>query len=85
MDLISGLPTSVLQEAAAKSKDFEATYGKYRKLSPETSSGHSWVDEMAIIIQNLADAARNLSCQEAICDSILSELQGRARVLLEQC
>ncbi|XP_052723779.1 uncharacterized protein LOC128193734 [Vigna angularis] len=35
---IVGLPTSVLQKAASKSREFEASYGKCRKVSSETNS-----------------------------------------------
>lgn len=77
---ISGLPTFVLRNAAAKSKEFEATYGKCRK---ETNlSTQDWVDEMIVIIQRFNNAARDLRCQETVCVSSLSELQGKASELL---
>ncbi|KAK7337513.1 hypothetical protein VNO77_18092 [Canavalia gladiata] len=83
---LAGLPTLVLQKAAAKSREFEATYGKCRKVSSEIhSSNQNWVDEIAVIIQKLNNAATNLNCQETICVSALSELQDKARELMQQC
>ena len=76
----------MLQKAAAKSREFEATYGKCRNVSFETSSSNQdWVDEMIVVMKKLNKAATNLSSQEAICDSSLYELQGRARELLQRC
>ncbi|XP_020234813.1 DNA mismatch repair protein MSH6 [Cajanus cajan] len=83
---IAGLPSSVLQKAAAKSREFEATYGKCRKVSTETNPPNkNWLDEIAVIIQKLNNAATNLSCQEAICVGSLSELQDKARELMLRC
>ncbi|KAK7396957.1 hypothetical protein VNO78_18120 [Psophocarpus tetragonolobus] len=83
---IAGLPTSVLQKAATKSREFEATYGKCRKASSVTDTRNkNWVDEIAVIIQNLNNAATNLSCQETICVGSLSELQDKARELMQRC
>ncbi|KAK7284586.1 hypothetical protein RJT34_19335 [Clitoria ternatea] len=83
---LAGLPTSVLQKAAGKSREFEATYGKYRRMSSKTnSSNQNWVDEIRGIIQKLNNAATNLSCQETICISALSELQDTARELIQRC
>ncbi|KAG5086935.1 hypothetical protein JHK82_054332 [Glycine max] len=79
---IAGLPTSVLQKAAAKSREFEATYGKCRKVSTVTNSPNkNWVDEIAAIIQKLNNAAT----QETICVGSLSELQDKARELMQGC
>ncbi|TKY61722.1 DNA mismatch repair protein MSH6 [Spatholobus suberectus] len=83
---IAGLPTSVLQKAAAKSREFEATYGKCRKVSSETNSPNkNWVDEITVIIQKLNNVATNLSCQETIWVRSLSELQDKARELMQRC
>jgi DNA mismatch repair protein MSH6 len=83
--IISGLPTSVLRKAAAKSREFEATYGKYRKVLSETNFlNQSWVDEITAIVQKLNNAATNLSC-ETVSDGSLMELQCKARKLLQQC
>ncbi|XP_027349607.1 DNA mismatch repair protein MSH6 [Abrus precatorius] len=83
---LAGLPTSVLQKAAAKSREFEATYGKCRKKSKETNSANqNWFDKIAVIIQKLNNAATNLSCQETICVSSLRELQDKARELMQRC
>jgi DNA mismatch repair protein MSH6 len=76
----------VLQKAAAKSREFEATYGKYRKALSETNSlNQSWVDEITTIVQKLNNAATNLSWEETVSDGSLMELQCKARKLLKQC
>ncbi|KAF7818144.1 DNA mismatch repair protein MSH6 [Senna tora] len=81
---IAGLPVSVLNKAAAKSREFESTYGKYRKAySEKDSSDRNLVNEMVVIIQKLTNSATDLSCQESICSGSLTELQGRARELLQ--
>ncbi|KAI4349732.1 hypothetical protein L6164_010292 [Bauhinia variegata] len=82
---LAGLPTSVLQKAAAKSREFEASYGKCRRIySDNTSCSQSWVDEMRFIINKLVNTATNSSYQDKLCDSSLpSELQDKARVLLQ--
>ncbi|KAF7804917.1 DNA mismatch repair protein MSH6 [Senna tora] len=82
---LAGLPTSVLQKAAAKSREFEATYGKHSKVSSENNTNESWVDEMAVINKSLTNAATNLSFRENLCISSLSELQNKARALLLRC
>ncbi|KAL1312736.1 hypothetical protein HN51_039337 [Arachis hypogaea] len=83
---LAGLPTSVLQKAAAKSKEFEASYGKSRNASLETNSpNQEWVDEMIVVMKMLNKAAANLSYQEGGCDSSLHELKSRARELMQRC
>ncbi|KAK7259232.1 hypothetical protein RIF29_24833 [Crotalaria pallida] len=81
---LAGLPTSVLQKAAAKSREFEASYGKCRKVSSEANtSNQNWVDEMKAFIQKLNNIATNSSCKETVCDTLV-ELQDKARELLQQ-
>ncbi|CAK8544398.1 unnamed protein product [Lathyrus sativus] len=83
---LAGLPTSVLQKAAAKSREFEASYGKYRNVASETNClNQSWVDNIIGVVQKLNNAATNLSCDEAVSDSSLMKLQHKARKLLQQC
>ncbi|ESW35166.1 hypothetical protein PHAVU_001G212500 [Phaseolus vulgaris] len=83
---IAGLPTSVLQKAAAKSGEFEASYGKCRKVSSETNyPSKNWVDEIAAIIQKLTKVATNLSFQETLCIDFLRELQDKARESMQRC
>ncbi|KAK4273269.1 hypothetical protein QN277_021706 [Acacia crassicarpa] len=81
---LAGLPTSVLQKAAAKSREFEAAYGKHRKVSlkNKSRSNQSWADEMAVI-QKLINATTDLSFQGNIFDSCLGELHDKARALLQ--
>ncbi|BAT86257.1 DNA mismatch repair protein [Vigna angularis] len=82
---IAGLPTSVLQKAASKSREFEASYGKCRKVSSETNSPNkNWVDEIAAIIRKLTEMATNLSCQETLCVGSLRELQDKARESMQR-
>ncbi|KAL6525912.1 hypothetical protein OROMI_030307 [Orobanche minor] len=82
---LAGLPDTVLQEAAAKSREFERNYGK--RLRKPNSTTPSW-DEASVIIHNVIKiAAGNYfgtgtdSC--SVVDS-LANLQYRARLLLEQ-
>lgn len=83
---LAGLPTYVLQKADAKSREFEATYGKYRTVSSEPySSNQSWVDEIIVLVQKLYNAANNLSCEETVSDHSIVKLQREARELLERC
>lgn len=83
MNFISGLPTCVLQRAAAKSREFEAAYGKHRKASLKNdTSNQSWADEMAVI-KKLISATTNLSFQENLFDSSLGEIHNKARELLQ--
>ncbi|KAF2304770.1 hypothetical protein GH714_037905 [Hevea brasiliensis] len=70
---LAGLPDSILEKAAAKSREFEAVYGKHRNTS----------DEMVVFIQNLIDVAANLSCH-SFDSNLFNKLQHRARVLLQQ-
>jgi hypothetical protein len=82
---ISGLPDSVLQKAAAKSREFETTYGKHPKSFRDNLSNQSWVGEMVEFVQKFIDIAANLSCSkspESNCASALTELQHRAQILL---
>ncbi|XP_028797259.1 DNA mismatch repair protein MSH6 [Neltuma alba] len=80
---LAGLPTSVLQKAAAKSREFEAAYGNRREVSPKNNaSNQSWADEMAVI-QKLISATTNLSFQENFLDNSLIELHNKARALLQ--
>ncbi|KAL6515922.1 hypothetical protein OROGR_019227 [Orobanche gracilis] len=83
---LAGLPDTVLQEAAAKSREFERNYGK--RLRKPNSTTQSWEDEASVIIHNVVKiAAGNYfgtgtdSC--SVADS-LANLQCRARLLLEQ-
>uniref|UniRef100_A0A2N9H285 DNA mismatch repair protein n=1 Tax=Fagus sylvatica TaxID=28930 RepID=A0A2N9H285_FAGSY len=82
---LAGLPDSVLQKAAAKSREFETTYGKHPKSFRDNLSNQSWVGEMVEFVQKFIDIAANLSCSkspESNCASTLTELQHRAQILL---
>lgn len=84
-NFISGLPTSVLQKAAVKSREFEASYGKCRKVSSETNSPNkNWVDEITAIIRKLTEIATSLSCQKTLCVGSLRELQDKARESMQR-
>lgn len=82
---LTGLPNSVLQNAAAKSRDFEATYGKHRK-PPENLSKGSSAEKVVVLIQKLNNIVANMKCQESFESNELGcliELQRDARVLCE--
>ncbi|KAK9282095.1 hypothetical protein L1049_005007 [Liquidambar formosana] len=84
---LAGLPDSILQKAAAKSIEFEATYGKHRKRSEDNLSIHSLEDDMVVYIQKLIKVAENSSCYESsegMGIGSLTELQHRARMLMQQ-
>lgn len=85
LNFISGLPTSVLQKAAAKSREFEVTYGKQNKASSGNNNDRSWVDEMTVIYKKLTHAATNLGFQENSNINSFSLLQDKARALLLRC
>ncbi|XP_062083571.1 DNA mismatch repair protein MSH6 [Humulus lupulus] len=82
---LAGLPDSVLQNAAVRSSNFEATYGKHRK-PPKNLSEHSSAEKMVLLIQKLNSIASNLKFEESsesIGLSSFIELQREARVLCE--
>ncbi|XP_065860345.1 DNA mismatch repair protein MSH6 [Euphorbia lathyris] len=78
---LAGLPESILQKAAAKSREFESIYGKKRK-----SKGKSRGNEMAAFIKNMIVVARSSSGYGSVDSSIssLTKLQQRASLLLQQ-
>lgn len=79
--IISGLPDSVLQKAAAMSQEFEENYGK------RVGTTKSWEDKASLIIENLmkiaGDVASHTSSESDVADSLTS-IQHRASFLLEQ-
>lgn len=81
----SGLPDTVLQKAAAKSRQFELSYGK--RLDPKLS-GQRWEDEATLIIENLIKIAASndghtlTDSSTVVCS--LAGLQSRARLVLQQ-
>ncbi|XP_062143527.1 DNA mismatch repair protein MSH6 [Alnus glutinosa] len=84
---LAGLPDSVLQNAAAKSREFEGAYGKHWKKFEDGLSNQSLVDEMVEFVQKFMDIAANLSWHkspESIGTSSLTELQHRAQILLQK-
>ncbi|XP_019419556.1 PREDICTED: DNA mismatch repair protein MSH6-like isoform X1 [Lupinus angustifolius] len=82
---LAGLPISVLKKAAAKSREFEAMYGKCRMVSSEAnSSEQNLFDEMTAIVRQLSDVVKDLNCPDTIFCSTLIELQGKAREFLQR-
>ncbi|KAF6156960.1 hypothetical protein GIB67_039721 [Kingdonia uniflora] len=82
---LAGLPDSVLQTAAIKSKEFEENYGKRRKRSEDVLSNHSMDEKVAIVIQDLDRAVSSFSCHETSESTdigFLREIQQQARLLL---
>ncbi|PQQ15074.1 DNA mismatch repair protein MSH6 [Prunus yedoensis var. nudiflora] len=79
---LAGLPISVLQKAAAKSREFEATYGKHRKA--DSFFFQSPVDNMVSCIQELISAVEKWTSHEStksIDIDSLTEVWHRARIL----
>ncbi|XWS76639.1 hypothetical protein CRYUN_Cryun01aG0194500 [Craigia yunnanensis] len=84
---IAGLPDSVLLTAAGKSRDFEAIYGKQVKGSEDNLPMQSCPDKMVAFFRELISLtlnANSLNTSEGTSISSLTELQHRARILLQQ-
>ncbi|RVX01446.1 DNA mismatch repair protein MSH6 [Vitis vinifera] len=88
---LAGLPNSVLQKAAAKSREIEGIYGRHRKGSDdgcdERLSSQNSEDDMVFFIQSLINGVAKLSYHESFKDihaSSLSDLQQRAKMFLDQ-
>ncbi|KAF5455366.1 hypothetical protein F2P56_024955 [Juglans regia] len=84
---LAGLPDSVLQKAAAKSREFEDTYGKDKKKFENNLSNRSWVDEMVELVQKFVDVAENMGCHESpenVDLSSLTELRHRVQILVQK-
>lgn len=81
---LAGLPDSVLQKAAAKSREFESTYGKHLKTFEDNLYNQSWIGEMVEFVRKFIDITENFSCKkspESTGASFLTELQHRAQIL----
>ncbi|KAI3449400.1 hypothetical protein Pfo_006065 [Paulownia fortunei] len=81
---LAGLPDIVLQKAAAKSQEFEGSYGK--RLGAKLST-QRWEDKASLIIENLIKIAAINDCRTLTDSTVvgfLANLQYRARLLLEQ-
>ncbi|XP_008235198.1 PREDICTED: DNA mismatch repair protein MSH6 [Prunus mume] len=79
---LAGLPISVLQKAAAKSREFEATYGKHMKA--DSFFFQSPVDNMVSCILELISAVEKWTSHEStksIDIDSLTEVWHRARIL----
>ncbi|XP_050237496.1 DNA mismatch repair protein MSH6 [Mercurialis annua] len=83
---LAGIPDSILQKAAVKSREFEAIYGQHGRVSEGNSKIQTDGDKIAVFLHNMIDVATNWSCNstESIDISSLAELQHRARILLQQ-
>lgn len=86
--LLSGLPSSVLQKAAAKSREIESIYGRHRKESndgcDDRSSPQNSEDDIILLIQSLINSIAKMICDDdfkEIHAYSLSDLQQRARML----
>ncbi|XP_074267916.1 DNA mismatch repair protein MSH6 isoform X2 [Silene latifolia] len=77
---IAGIPDCVLHKAAAKSREFEMAFGRHSKRPYKNVS--SWEEEAASFIQNLVGITSHADLQEI---ASFSQLQRKARILLEQC
>ncbi|XP_050266514.1 DNA mismatch repair protein MSH6 isoform X2 [Quercus robur] len=84
---LAGLPESVLQKAAAKSREFETTYGKHLKTFEDNLNNQSWIGEMVEFVRKFIDITENFSCNkspESTGASFPTELQHRAQILLQK-
>ncbi|XP_021770096.1 DNA mismatch repair protein MSH6-like isoform X2 [Chenopodium quinoa] len=78
---LAGIPVGVLFKAAAKSKDFEAVYGRHQERS--NNNVPDWNEKTIIFFQNLIGiSSSDDSANSRI--ATLSQLQHQARILLEQ-
>ncbi|CAK7348409.1 unnamed protein product [Dovyalis caffra] len=82
---LAGLPDSILHKAAAKSSEFEASYGQPKKRSEGNLAVQS-CDKMVVLIQSLINASTSLSYHESsgIGISSVTKLQDKARIFLQQ-
>ncbi|KAF5741530.1 DNA mismatch repair protein MSH6 [Tripterygium wilfordii] len=82
---LAGLPDSVLQKAADKSREFEALYGRSGEVSKDRLLMQSCCDEIVVFSQKLNNFMSNLSCKSAekIDMACLTTLQHRARMILQ--
>lgn len=80
-----GVPTCVLEKAAAKSSEFESTYGKHKHVS-NTKFSTSIKDDEITVIKDLLHATKSwnhhLEDSQVLNLSFLSEIQQRARLLV---
>ncbi|KAH9626876.1 hypothetical protein KSS87_002276 [Heliosperma pusillum] len=77
---IAGIPDCVLQKADAKSKEFEMAFGRHSKRPDKNVQ--SWEKDAASFIQNLIGIMSHAESQEI---ASFTQLQRKARMLLEQC
>ncbi|PRQ21660.1 putative DNA mismatch repair protein MutS [Rosa chinensis] len=84
---LAGLPISVLQKAAAKSREFEAAYGKHLKQSEDSFPFQSPVNKMVECIQKVTNIVAKLTSHEStegINIDSLTEVWHKARLLEQQ-
>lgn len=81
---LAGLPDSILHNAAAKSREFEAVYGRHRKGS-EGKLAIQNCDKMVVLIRSLINATTSLSGHKSagIDISSVTKLQDKARIFLQ--
>ncbi|XP_008451484.1 DNA mismatch repair protein MSH6 isoform X2 [Cucumis melo] len=84
---LAGLPNCVLTEAAAKSMEFEATYGMAGEESEDNLCNHAWVDDTITLIQKLISLESTVRCNDETEKNgigSLKQLQQQARILVQQ-
>ncbi|GAB4841764.1 DNA mismatch repair protein msh6 [Ancistrocladus abbreviatus] len=82
---LAGVPDSVLLKASAKSREFEAAYGRKRKLRLDELE--AWKAEVLAFIQNVIKVVTDLSSlklKQKVDIALFCELQCRARMILQQ-
>lgn len=81
---LAGLPNSLLENAASKSNEFEALYGKGR-CGSKAQTSNALNDDLISVIQDILHGAISSNIHET-CEnagmSLLSQLQQRAKLLL---
>ncbi|KGN45011.1 DNA mismatch repair protein MSH6 [Cucumis sativus] len=84
---LAGLPNCVLTEAAAKSMEFEVTYGMAGEESEVDLCNQTWVDDTTTLIQKLISLESAVRCNDETEKNgigSLKQLQQQARILVQQ-
>ncbi|XP_030532528.2 DNA mismatch repair protein MSH6 [Rhodamnia argentea] len=83
---LAGLPESILQKAASRSREFEHSYGRHKKGSPKHSCTQ-FSEEMALFMQKLMKLVMQSSDSELFdttCIDSFVKLQHEAKLLVRQ-
>lgn len=78
---LAGIPDCVLLKAAAKSREFEAVYGRQQDRSKNV---RDWDERTIKIFQNLIGISTSDDSSSNSSIATISKLQRQTRILLEQ-